>query len=212
MWPTTHGTRQLSGDEAALVRGVIGTMVDQLVGEGHQKREQYRYHIDWFDNWDYSQRLWLLDCVATALLTTSTPPQPAAMFEATVDAIFAELFDLISIEINYEVGNKKKYRKSWRQSTIDAFITQNDRSPDVHPDDSDESMWSGLVVQIADVILGVRIYQQAESFRDGDPAQTQKFLQQKGVPSDFLQRIPPLLNVHETQIAVDQIQRLVLQK
>ena len=210
MWPTTHGTRQLSGDEAALVRRVIGTMVDQLVGEGHQKREQYHYHIDWFDNWDYSQRLWLLDCVATALLTTSTAPQPAAMLEATVDAIFAELFDLISIEINYEFGDEKKHRKSWRQSTIDAFITQNSRSPDVRPDDSDESMWSGLVVQIADVILGVRIYQQAESFRDGDPAQTQNFLQQKGLPTDFLQRIPPLLDVDETQLVINRIQRLVL--
>ena len=132
------------------------------------------------------------------------------MLEATVDAIFAELFDLISIEINYEFGDEKKHRKSWRQSTIDAFITQNSRSPDVRPDDSDESMWSGLVVQIADVILGVRIYQQAESFRDGDPAQTQKFLQQKGLPTDFLQRIPPLLDVDETQLVINRIQRLVL--
>ena len=71
-------------------------------------------------------------------------------------------------------------------------------------------MWSGLVVQIADVILGVRIYQQAESFRDGDPAQTQKFLQQKGLPTDFLQRIPPLLDVDETQLVINRIQRLVL--
>lgn len=206
MWPTTNGLRKLSGDEAALVRGAIAMMVDQLVAEGREESTQHQYFISWFDNWEYSQRLWLLDQVSTALLTESKPPEAAAMLEATVDAVFAEISDLIQIEID---SNDTAERKSWRQSTIEAFVYQNGRHPKIRPDDTDVSAWHTLVTQLADAILGVRIYQQAEAFRDGDPSQTARFLLQKGVSANFLSAIPPLLSVDQTQLAIDRIQRLV---
>ena len=64
-------------------------------------------------------------------------------------------------------------------------------------------------MELADAILGVRLYQQAESFRDGEIEQTQKFLRQKGLPDDFLAQIPPLRTVDQTQRSIDQIQALV---
>ncbi|MGB7342985.1 MAG: hypothetical protein WBD20_02120 [Pirellulaceae bacterium] len=207
MWPTTSGTRMLAGDEAKLVRGLIGMMVDQLVAEGRNESDQHLYGIEWFDSWDYRQRLWLLDQVTVAVLTDADPLSPAAMFEATIDAIFAELFELIVMETDDPTTAKE----TWRQSSVAAFECQNGRLPKVDVNSVDQEIWGLVVTQIADSILGVRLYQQAESFRDGDFAATLAFLIQKGLPEDFLERIPPLLNVDQTQVVIDRIQSFVFE-
>ncbi|QDT13905.1 hypothetical protein [Planctomycetes bacterium K23_9] len=202
MWPTTNGVRKLCGDEAKLIRGIIGMMVDQLVAESRQESDQQFYGIEWFDSCEVAQRLWLLDQVTDALLTDADPPSPAAMLEATIDAIFAELFDLIVMEID----DPALTPTSWRRSAVAAFECQNGRPPKVGLDSVDQEIWGLVVTQIADSILGVRLYQQAESFRDGDFKATQMFLQRKGLPDNFLQQIPPLQSVDQTQAVIDRIQ------
>jgi hypothetical protein len=202
--------RTLAGDEAKLVRGLVGMMVDQIVAESRDESEQHLYGIEWFDSWDWTQRLWLLDRVTDALLTDSESPSPAAMLEATIDAIFAELFDLIVMEIDHDLFRPSGEGKpSWRQSTTTAFACQNGRLPSIDVDSADQEIWGVLVTQIADCILGVRLYQQAESFRDGDFEATLAFLNQKGLPANFLEQIPPLVSLDETQAAIDRIQSLV---
>ncbi len=210
MWPTTKGIRKLHDQEAALVRGMVGMMVDQIVAESRDESEQLRYGIEWFDSWDWTQRLWLLDRVTAALLTDCPSPPPAAMLEATIDAMFAELFDLIVMEIDDKQSQLKVDDKpTWRQNAVAAFVCQNGRLPSIDSDSIDQELWGLLVTQIADCILGVRLYQQAESFRDGDFKNTLAFLNQKGLPEDFLDQIPPLISLDQTQRLIDRIQSLV---
>ena len=204
MWSTTDGPRQLIGWERKLVRGAIGMMVDQLVAEGREETSQHLYHIHWFDNWDYEQRIWLVEKVAFALLTDASVPEPSAMIEATVDAVFVEISDLVEMEIA-----DKKQDTSWRDDVTRAFESQNGRQPSIAASCDDLAEWQRVITQIADAVLGVRLYQQAESFRDGDQARTFMFLQQKGLPANFLDEIPPVVSLDEAQLCVDRIQRLV---
>ena len=207
MWPTTSGLRCLSGDEFDLLRGAVGIMVDHLVAEGREGDPQEIYGIPWFYQWDWQQRIWLLERISLALLTDLAPPSPAAMWEATVDAVFRQILQLVQMEIDQPDWNEKK---SWRLSAIDAFCCQQKRRPQIDEFESDLQAWNILIMQLADTILGVRLYQKAESFRDLDITQTKQFLTNHGLPEDFLAQIPPLRTLEQTQISIDQIQSIVL--
>ena len=66
-----------------------------------------------------------------------------------------------------------------------------------------------VVTQIADVILGVTTYQKAELFRDGEIQRSRRFLNQKGMPADFLERIPPLRTIDQTQHSINRIRSII---
>lgn len=217
-WPTTDGLRTLRGAEADLVRGAIGMMVDALVAEvrmdtaaavPESEDDQWRYGIDWFDQWDARQRLWLLENVTRAFFSDHVIQSPAAMFDAAADAIFFELIDLVQIEV--EQGSATDFPRSWRESVLAAFETQTSRTASMAPDSTDLSRWSELVSTIGDRILGVRVYRKAEAFRDGDLDQTNAFLRDRGLPQDYLSRIPPLRSTERVQLSIDRIQAIVFQ-
>ena len=79
-WPTTSGMRNLAGAEAELVRGAIGMMVDTLVTEMRGEDAPGATGIEWFDQWDCRQRLWLLECVTSAFFGAETIESKAAIF------------------------------------------------------------------------------------------------------------------------------------
>ena len=190
-------------------------MLDQLVAELREESAQHRYQIDWFDRWDVEQRIWLLEHAAYALLTDEVL-EPAAMWEATAEALYAEIADLIEIEImdaikrqSLAVETETGGETSWRTQTRAAFCQQNPESADVPEPSMDIQAWRSLVARLADELLGVRLYVQAEPYRDKAYSETRKFLQRKGLPEDFLERIPPVLRLHETQMAIDRLQILI---
>ena len=207
MWPTVKGLRIIVSDEAALVRASVGMMLDSLVAEGRDDAQQDIIGIDWFDQWDWRQRCWLLDGVTGSLLTRRPPPPPAAMWEAAIDAIFCNIFDLACLEIDDQAPVQAT--KTWRESVIDAFRCQRGHEPCVTHDQCDPQLWQIVITQLADGILGSRMYQRAESFRDSDIAATRRFLVSKGLPDDFLQQIPPLRSIDQTQRSIDRIQALI---
>ena len=207
MWHTVQGLRVIVGNEAALVRASVGMMINTLVAEGREDAEQDIIGIDWFDQWDWRQRCWLLDEVTTSLLTRRPPPPPAAMWEAAIDAIFCNIFDLACLEI--DAPAPVHGTKTWRQSVIDAFRCQRDHDPCVTSDQCDPQLWQIVITQLADGILGARMYQRAESFRDNEMEATQRFLVSKGLPEDYLVQIPPLRSIDQTQMSIDRIQSLV---
>ena len=208
MWPTMNGLRTLKHAEADLVRRAVSRMVDQIVAEFHDEFAVSPSGIDWFDQWDSDQRLWLLEEVAVALLTDESPPSPAALWEATLDAIFAEIIDAIRQEMDQPTYVPEG--DSWRKGVIDALQTQQGRMPNINSDETDLRSWRIAVAQFADMILGVACYQKAEAFRDGDIEQFRKFLRQRALPDDFLQRIPPLRTPTQTEQTLDRLRQLLL--
>jgi hypothetical protein len=207
MWPTVDGLRKLRGAEADLFRGAIGMMVDHLVAEYRDDEPPWTYGIDAFDMWDAEQKLWLVHRIAKCLLTRAAPPPPAAIWEATVDAIVCEIVDLVEIEIADPAASQRS--RSWRQSVVDAFVVQNGRAPVINVHDPTLTMWRTTVASIADVILPAASYQKAEAFRDGDPRRLETFLIERGLPSDFLDRMPPVQSVADTQLTIDAVQAIV---
>ena len=206
-WPTTRGMRNLIGAEADLVRGAIGMMVDHLVAELRDGEPPWTYAVEWFDQWDGDPRLWLLERVTAALLGAEIIEPSAAMFDATVDAIFYEVNDLVEIEIDQ--GSADDSERSWRQSVIDALQCQTERPATIAADSVDQQAWQTTITQIADAILGIRLYQRAEHFRDADYEKTESFLRDRGLPQDYLTQIPPLRTVDQTQWSIDLIQAYV---
>ena len=204
MWPTIDGLRILKGAEAVLVSEAVTVMVDQLSGPDQDDSQSDPVGIDWFDQWDGYQKLWLLEHVVEALFTPIPPLSPAAIWEATVDAIFCQVIELITMEIDKSPGSE-----SWRNAAIDAFECQHGKQPKTAADETDISQWRIVVTQIADVILGVTSYQKAEAFRDGDIQRSRKFLIQKALPEDFLERIPPLRTLEQAQQSIARIRSIV---
>ncbi|TWU47930.1 hypothetical protein [Rubripirellula reticaptiva] len=207
MWPTVDGLRTLRDAEADLVRGGLGMMLDHLIEEFRGEAETWRYGIDAFDMWDVEQRIWLLDQIAGCLLTTRQALPPAAIWEAAIDAIFCEIIDLIEIEIADPTLTTTP--QSWRESVLDAYECQYGRAPYIDADAHVLSDWRAVVSALTDSILPSPSYQKAEAFRDAEFERTASFLASRCLPGDFLQQIPPVRTVAETQASIDQIQKFV---
>ncbi|MEL6109903.1 MAG: hypothetical protein AAFU85_28160, partial [Planctomycetota bacterium] len=198
MWPTTRGMRLLDGAEGRLVLGAIGMMVDRLVAEARDETDPVVWGIDWFDQWDVGQRLWLLESVTTALFSSATL-EPAAIFDATVDTIFLEIRELVDMEL--DEPNLIEGR-SWR-SDLAAALKQHGGKKRLDDTDDDRRVWSRAVSAMADAILGVRNYQRAESFRDHAYERTCAFLRDRGLPEDYLSKLPPLRSIESCVSSTD---------
>lgn len=73
----------------------------------------------WYCMWEPSQRVWLLERVSTSLLAARPAPPHAAIFEATIEAVYVELASLIAREIT---AGSPIQRGSWRASLLDAYV------------------------------------------------------------------------------------------
>ncbi|MEO1614243.1 MAG: hypothetical protein AAFV88_00245 [Planctomycetota bacterium] len=224
-WPTTYGLRRLGGGEADLIRGALGMMVDTHVAELRENVAPWTYGVPWFDQWDARQRLWLLEHVTRALLGAHRIDEPAAMFDAAADAIFFELADLIEIEL--EAGQESRFeqevqpQRSWRESIAAAIEWQRTNLHGAVVEDTElqncisewnnSEGWNRMITRLGDSILGVRLYRKAESFRDGDIEQTKRFLRDRGLPETYLEAMPPLRSIDQTQLSIDRIQAYVFQ-
>jgi hypothetical protein len=207
MWPTVVGLRVLKAAEADLVRRAVRRMLDRLVDERLDPAASHAYGIDWFDPWDCDQRIWLLDEVTVALLTPAPLPPAAAIWEAAVDTIFMSVIESIAVET--EQAHRSMGEPSWRESTREAFRSQHGRLPDVPSDENDLGCWRIVVTQIADMILGARTYPKVELFRDGNPQHARRFLMQRGLPMDFLERIPPLRSDSQTTASIRRLRSIL---
>jgi hypothetical protein len=207
MWPTIDGVRVLKDQEASLVRAAIALIVDHMAAQRCEDAQPWQSGIDWFDQWDVDQRLWLLEQVTVGLFTPASPPSPAAMWEATIDAVFCQVMDLITDEIDQTPTSNDD--RSWRRRAMDAFRCQHGRYAKIDPDEVDIRRWRTVVTQIADSIQGITSYQKAESFRDVEIERSRRFLIQKGMPEDFLEQIPPLRTAEQAQKSIDRIQSIL---
>ncbi|MFG0288943.1 MAG: hypothetical protein ACF8CQ_12245 [Rhodopirellula sp. JB044] len=133
MWPLTNGLRCLTGPEASLFRGGVGMMIDQIVMELNSTPEESAPpFVDdgptsdfgfcpprWYSMWEPQQRVWLLERVTTSLLAARAAPPQSAIYEATVEAVYVEIADLIAMEITTGAPIQ---RGSWRGSLLDAYV------------------------------------------------------------------------------------------
>lgn len=235
MWVTVDGERRLGSDEARLFCRAVGAMLSDRVAlmasqtdadQTDAAQECRVYGIDWFDQWEPEQKVWLMEQVATALLTDQPPLKPAAMWEATVDAIFQHVLEQVVEEIEQETVVGSEFEQTqpesatvddlletggqrWRDDVVLALKQQQNRVVEIGPDADEAQLWRRLVMQLADRILGVAAYHAAESYRDEQVTKLTAFLKQKGLPEDFLTQIPPYLKQHQTEESIARLRKLI---
>lgn len=232
MWVTVDGERSLRDAEARLLCRALASMLSDVMARPTNQTDTdpdcWVSGIDWFDQWEVEQKVWLLERVATALLTDLASPKPAAMWEATVDAIFQYVFEQVLEELEQDALKDGEFDevagesvtveplvelpgRRWCEDVIETVKQQGSRDAKIERSADQGKAWRRLVMQIADHILGVAAYQTVESYRDGQSAKVVCFLQQKGLPADFLTQIPPLLVQHETEHCIQRLRTLIAQ-
>ena len=230
MWVTVDGERSLGDAEARLLCRAVGSMLSDFVAvirnRTYRDQECWLAGIDWFDQWEVEQKVWLLERVATALLTDQPAPKPAAMCEATVDAIFQHVFERVAEELEQDAFQDSEgddvhrepgtvdhlilaAEQRWSDDVIRALRQQQRRVMKIGRAADQANEWRRLIMQIVDRILGVAAYQTAESYRDQQAAKIALFLSQKGLPADFLTQIPPLLGQRETEACIERLRDLL---
>ncbi|HIK96125.1 MAG TPA: hypothetical protein EYG03_29625, partial [Planctomycetes bacterium] len=114
MWHTSEGDRLLEAAEARLFKAGVTGLVERVKEEA--RADSGGYSIALFDELTWSQRLAVLESVATHLLTkTGQMPELTAVNEAAVGAVF----DHISFEIDMEIDDVPS-GTVWRQLVLDA--------------------------------------------------------------------------------------------
>ncbi|WP_152100480.1 hypothetical protein [Lacipirellula parvula] len=189
MWHTSTGERTLIGAEAMLVKEAITGVAEQIMEESGGYMEQWEYGIDRFDELTLSQRLKLLEQVATHLLTaTAETLELTAFCEAAVGAIYEHVL----VEVDWEIDDDDRPATRWRSLILAAYAEcfgedQGDPEDDFTLTDAtsrDRDEWAHLVECLADNVLWDRDYEMDE-FLDAPPETSRMLRRHMGIDDDY---------------------------
>ncbi len=211
MWHTSRGDRTLCGDEAALVRMSIESMIDVLQMHVDEEIDNEEVEADAridcqtgiavYESLTISQRIGLLHDVATYLLTDTTDVLfLSAELEAAVAAIFMEIRDQVSIEIDFPSIDDPMGGSTWRSLVRRAYISisediqagYDDHSGDHGiplPGNSDIDQWELLIESLSDAILWDRDFEMGDSFLDDDPGVSHHRQRLLGIEDEYFTSI-----------------------
>jgi hypothetical protein len=219
MWHTSRGDRTLRGEEAALVRNAIDSMVDTLLIHIDDDLEDMggscESGVALYDALSASQRIGLLHDVARHLLTETETTLPlSAPVEATVAAIFVDIRDQVAIEIDFPSTESEiaEDQPTWRQMVLEAYTSLR-RLPDGEYDEDgngrydedwddladdlpvascrDIRQWELLIENLVDSILWDRDFEMADSFLDVDPGVSRQRRRLLGIDEDYFTSVAP---------------------
>lgn len=212
MWHTSLGDRTLCGDEAALVRMSIESMIDALLihvdeeieneETGADARIDCESGIPIYDALTISQRIAVLHDVAKYLLTdTEKVLSLSAELEASVAAIFIEIRDQVAIEIDFPSINRQQ-NPNWRALVRAAYdsvfadditgLHDEEINEDLpSPNDRDIRRWEYLIEALSDAILWDRDFEMADSFLDDDPGVSLTRRRLLGIDDEYFTSIAP---------------------
>ena len=203
MWHTPDGDRMLLGAEATLIKVAITGIVEALKEESGGYQDQLDYGIALFDELPDSQRLVLLEQVATYLLTsTSKTLELTAVNEAAIGAIFEH----VQREIDREVADCQSSATAWRAVALAAyrgcFCEEEGESEEVEEwdevdfvpssvDSVDRGQWRELLESLIDRILWDRDYELAATFLDAPPSESRTLKDMLGIDADYFAAAAP---------------------
>ena len=233
MWHTSLGDRTLRGDEAALVRMSIESMIDSLLMQFDEEIENEDIGtesaidcdsgIAVYDALSISQRIAVLHDVAKYLLTdTDQVLSLSAELEAAVAAVFVEIRDNVAIEIDFPSINRGQalsWRAAVRHAYDDLFSASESGLPDEFisddlplPSNRDMSHWEFLIEALSDAILWDRDFEMADSFLDDDPGVSHTRRRLLGIDDDYFTSIAPDPLTDEVHQIVSRTREIVRAK
>lgn len=195
MWHTSSGDRVIKGAEALMIKSAITEMVEMIREESAEYGEQWEYGVRLFDELEWSQRPALLDQVATYLLTdTRDSLDLSAVNEAAVGAIFEQIKDDVSLEIDVDQDREsidiKTPTTTWRQMILNACaetfggdVDDEFELPTLTSANHDD--WHGIVESLADGILWDRDYEMGSGIFDAPPEKSNMIKQYMGIDDEY---------------------------
>lgn len=190
MWRTPKGERTLRGAEAALIRSLIGHVVDE---QEQLEDEPWPYGVSLFDDLLLSQKLVLLANVGDALLRDDIPCPPLnAVNEATLGILMRALEQELDFETDTDGERSDEYRTYWRTLTL-AAIRELDGDDGELPDPSSCEMddWNILVEVLDSFLLWDDDWERPESVMDADPETARLIKTCLAIDDDYYVAIAP---------------------
>ncbi len=190
MWHTSKGDRILHGAEARLFKAALTGLVEYTT-----EPDEWSCGIVLFDELTFSQRLAVLEGIATALLTEAqVMPELTAVNEAAIAAVF----EYASFEIDLEIDLNPS-TTVWRQMVYDAneecFADDLECDPEYAPDDDygcplsvesgQRKGWHSAIEALADRILWDRDFEMVSDFLDEPPDKAALLRQIMGIDDDY---------------------------
>ena len=231
MWPTSNGNRTLEGAEAVLVASALEMMLDNLMDllpedddeEASDVPADLQMGIAVFDSLTAPQRVAMLHYVAKHLLTSSVmhSPNTNAIEDATIAALFAEIRDQVTIEIDMAKDEVRELLRieseesvqeateglsgdeSWSDSThwrglaLAAYQQLCERDGESEDEDAPEPWslcfedWDNLIDQLVSSILWDMDFELASGFMDEAPELAQRRRKLLGIDDQYFVD-PPL--------------------
>lgn len=186
MWNTSRGMRVLTGHEATLVREIVSVMVDSIRNEATGFDFPADTGVGLFDRLSWTQRLTLLNQVASALLLPSeTISAHSSVHDAAVAAIYSAIEDCVAIEI--DMGDDFYWRTLVRNAYRSCFETDSTDSKLLPKTlgDQREDRWSFVILLLTDCILHDRDFAAADSFLDLAPDKAADLRQILGINETY---------------------------
>ena len=191
MWHTSEGDRILDGAEAALFRAAVLALVERVKDE---RNLEPAYCIQLFDELTWSQRIAVLEHVASHVLaSTEKPPELTAVNEAAIGAVFEH----VSFEIDSEIldtPNSCDWRKLVLNACYESFgkpVGSGDSDEDgtpIFPESPEcerHELWHATIQMLADRILWDRDYEMVAEFLDEPPEKAAMLRQIMGIDDNY---------------------------
>ena len=198
MWHTSEGDRVLGGAEAELFRAGLWALVEQIKDEDELGA---CYCIQLFDELTWSQKLAVLEQLATHLLANETQgPDAAPKLTAVNEAAVGAVFEHISFEIDLEIEENLSVT-TWRQRVLAAChesfgmvevdaaaadgVADDELSIPENPESTRRDLWHPTVQLLADRILWDRDYEMVGQFLDEPPEKAALLRQIMGIDDAY---------------------------
>jgi len=243
MWPTSTGTRTLTGAEAALVAAGVVVMLDsfdeRLSDEDNDDEDEDDRHgptadmqlgIAVFDSLTIPQRIAMLHHVTQHLLTDAilSAEETSAVDDATIAAIFSEIQDQLTIEIDLHLDEDSAIEFDddrddllrhdalhWRHLILAAFnqtyspiAKLDDFTIPKSPSDTSLDVWEDLIDALASAILWDRDFELADGFLDEDPISARHRRRLLGIHDDYFVEPPMDPTTSQTRVLLAQARSL----
>lgn len=186
MWHTSSGDRILSGAEAKLFKAALTGLVEETM---LSDCDFCGCGIELFDELTSSQRLAVLEGIATSLLTdTVDMPNLTAVNESAVAAVF----EYARFEVELEIDDCTA-GTTWRQMVFDSYheCFANESGSDsehccpAHAGSDCRTEWHSAVESLADRVLWDRDFEMVGSFLDEPPEKAAMMRQVLGIDDDY---------------------------
>lgn len=195
MWQTSHGDRVLEGAEAIAFMEAVGYLRDMVL-TSIETNVSYQTGVGLFDSLQPTQQLVALHQVVTGLIEPDVEaPELSAILEATVYAVYHELFCLVQIEIDccqmddeFCSMLRSKVLAACRApiETEGSWTLEFEPPNDLPAHDCDQyEPWREVTEQLANRVLWDRDFELESLIADKDPVETAAIKEYLGISPDY---------------------------